>query len=342
MKMKHVGLVVSVIGAAVMVCIKHKGERYVKERISTEAEKTKTESYETAKDEYRKYKTILSDENQAFNDAMTDYDVDTNRDGRLSFIHDHAAKLIDDLEKSSDIPENKKLDELEKKRADALIASKKALGLDKEKAKMEGLIKAAKNKCNKQLDVLSHTGDDPDLMKIASTLREAAEKDRDNAIENATKTYSQIEAKYKLKVEEWDEKILNAKAAREEALAEGRRRIKEQMEDEIKKIEDERYNASTTILDSIIAARSPDDQQIVDRANANLKYIRTCDAESKKWADAEYSKVPSYEKYATYFKEKKIGAGLTCSILGMPVVGLAIIAVEYLNWIRKVLVAMHK
>lgn len=330
MKKSTIGIVITsafVVAARMIMCRSDKAARAASKEEAKE--QLDGPAIKLARDEVKACEDILNSEQRTIDERVESWEKQNKYRWAAKNIQKEADKQIRMMEIDPDNTENRRLIELQDKQKDALASSKKALGLAKAEKDRDRAIAAATEKYEKQAAILSASSGDAELNGIASVLRSAAEKDKDNAIKEANKRYDALKAKYDAKVEEWEEKILNAKTVREETLAEGRRKILAIRDARISDLRKQHSDAISNIRNDVVNARSDEETDIIDRCDSNQKLIDSWGKNIDKTADDIYKSKSRIEKVSAFLAKNKITPGMVLAIGCTPFVGISLIAWEY-------------
>lgn len=330
MRKTTVGIVLAAAFTVTAQMIIAKSNKAAKAKSKEEAkEQLDGPEIQLARDEIKAYKDILNSERRTVNERIESWEKQNKYRWTAKNIQKDADKQIRMLEIDPDNAENRRLIELQDKQKDALASSKKALGLAKAEKDRDRAIAAASEKYEKQAAVLSASSGDSALNGIASVLRSAAEKDKDNAIKEANKRYEAVKAKYDAKVEEWEEKVTNAKIAREEMLTEGRRKIIAARDARMNDLRKQRSDAVSDIRNAVVDARSDEESGIIDRYDSNQKLIDSWWKNIDNATDNIYKSKSRIDKVSVFLAKNKIAPSIVLVIGCTPFVGIGLIAWEY-------------
>lgn len=340
MKYSDIGLMITAACSVVYASIKYKANKAAKENCRKEAHdelyNREGSLIQMAEEEIQEYHNIGKSEEKAFERELQGWDKGTKYKGQVYSINEEAKKAIRMLEIDPDNAENKHLAEVKEKARNALAASKKALGYAQAEKERDRIVKEAKAKYEKKAAMLNNYAGDEALSANAANLRFAAEKERDEAIERANTAFNAKKEKFEAKQAEWEERILEAKTVREEMLAEGRKHILEMKTRKLDDLNAKRNNARESIRRMIVERRTDHENYILDRYEENKKLL----ADSGKAEDEAYTKkyaaLTVTDKLASYFTGKNIGMGTVLAFGLTPVIGLGLIAWQYLQFLRGV------
>lgn len=305
------------------------------------ADRGMCDEYKTAVLQWSLRDKVLKTEKAALKEHMKDWELQYDRDGEIAQINAEAGKQLKKLETDPSLVENKHLIEVETKAKEALAASKKALGYDKAKKAMDDTIKKATDKYEKTEKLLSaNANSDESLTEVATAMKHAAEKTKNETIEAAKKTFGEIEEKYNAKVSEWDDKILEAKTVREEMLAEGRKRILKEKEKAMERLNNARNHEREKETQRLIDNRTAEEQQAVDRYASNLRYIHEHNRDVEADAVSIYRSMSMADKVSRYLKRKKVSVGSFLIAASIPVVGGGLLIWDYICFVADVVMKM--
>lgn len=330
MRKTTIGIMLTAAFTVTVQMIMAKSDKAARAKSKEEAkEQLDGPAIQLARDEIKACEDILNSEQRTINERVESWEKQNKYRWTAKNIQKDADKQIRMLEIDPDNAENRRLIELQGKQKDALAASKKALGLAKAEKDRDRAVAAATEKYEKQAAILSASKGDSELNGIANALRSAAEKDKDNAIGEANKRYETVKAKYDAKVEEWEEKVMNAKIVREEMLAEGRRKIVAVRDARMNDLRKQHSDAVSDIRNAVVDARSDEEADIIDRCDSNQELIDSWWKNIDKTADDIYKSKSKIEKVSAFLAKNKITPGTVLAIGCTPFVGIGLIAWEY-------------